>query len=82
MSDEWLGILLGHEEDSILLEMDGAIAGYHFTIVFESFDLDFRIFGRNQILQIRSCQMFSITVNQSQVSWTYTRLLSCDFAVT
>lgn len=52
MSDEWLGVLLGHEEDSVLLEVDGAIAGHHFSIVLERSDLDFRVFGRNQILHI------------------------------
>lgn len=52
MSDEGLSILLGHEEDSILLEVDGAIAGYHFSVVLESSDLDFRVFGRNQILHV------------------------------
>jgi len=52
VSDEGLCILLGHEEDSILLEVDGAIAGHHFSIVLERSDLDFRVFGRNQILHI------------------------------
>jgi len=52
VSDEWLGVLLGHEEDSVLLEVDGAIAGHHFSIVLERSDLDFRVFGRNQILHI------------------------------
>ncbi len=81
MSDEGLGVLLGHEEDSILLEVDGAIAGYHFSIVLERSDLDFRVFGGNQILQIRSSQMFSTDVNLPQMLWTCSSLPSCDFAV-
>lgn len=51
LPDQGLSILLCHEKHSILLAMDGAIAGNHLTIVLQSSDLNLWVFGRNQVLQ-------------------------------
>lgn len=48
---EWLSVLLCHEEYSVFLKVNGAIAGHHLTIILQCPDLDLRVFGWNQILQ-------------------------------
>ena len=50
---EWLSVLLCHEENSIFLKMNGPIAGHHFTIILQCSDLDLRVLGWNQILQVQ-----------------------------
>ena len=53
---EWLSVLLCHEEYSVFLKVNGAIAGHHLAIILQSSDLDLRVFGWNQILQAQYCR--------------------------
>lgn len=52
VSDERLSIFLSHEEDSILLKVNGAIASHHFSVILQRSHLDFWVFWRYQILQV------------------------------
>ena len=51
LPDQRFSIFLRHEKHSILLTMDGAIAGYHLTIVLQSSDLNLWVFRGNKVLQ-------------------------------